>query len=335
MKVMAARPFLQANQQVNATITLINDQGATTEVDNYPIKSTSNTAGAYVRASDVAKNLTGNYYIKKIVYTIPVINGINKTTTATNYLYNSSGSHSQTSGGNFMGVISKNTKSKCTIYYNDAVVGSPVQSVSSVTSSPGFSGYISKINTPLGTEFTAGDDIELAIQTAAVSYPYTNTQAFSKPEVYIILPFGINIDSVLITGSASSTVSESQPIVTRVKTMNIGDVLNYVYKITPENNLWFGYLNLASNGPTGGSSTSKWFRIKLTTDISMEFTSINLRDSVYFKDANGHVSIGGSYAKNSISDKYDVDNDGSTSDAYGTTDNANQIINIYPSDEEE
>ncbi len=337
MKVMAARPFLQNGQEVNAKITLVSDTGAEVEVPSFKIKSTSNTSGAYVSHAAVAASvgLGSNYYLKKIEYTIPVIDGINKTTTATNYLYNSSGSHSQASGGNFMGVISKNTKSKCTIYYNGNVVGSPVQSVSSVTSSPGFSGFINKINTPLGTEFTAGDDIELAINVSSCSYPYTNTQAFSKPEVYLVLPFGINVDSVLIGNSAAISTSETPPVVTKVKTMSVGDVLSNVYKITTRDNIWFGYLNATSTGATSGQYASKWFRVKLTTDLSMEYTSINLRDSVYFKDAAGHISISGSYAQYSISDQFDVDNDGSTSDKFGTTNNANQIINIYEASEDE
>ncbi len=341
MKVMAARPFLQKGQQATAKITIVNDKGQEREDTNYTITNkTGTTDGAYVSAASVANHLglSGNYYLKRIEYVIPKINGYDSSTGSTNYLYHSGGNASQTSGGNFMGLISKASTSRCEVYYKqngDYKLYKAVESKSNVTDTPAFSGYISKINTPLGTEFNAGDDIELAINVGAVSYPYTNTQAFSKPEVYLVLPFGINIDSVIINNSATSTTTEVDPVVTRVKTISIGDVLNNVYKITTSKNTWFGYLNIGTNSVGGGPYTSKWFRVKLTTDISMEYTSFNLRDSVYFKDANGHISIGGSYAKNSIADQYDVDNDGSTTDKFGTTDNANQIIKIYSSGDDE
>lgn len=336
LKVMAARPFLQKNQEVNAKITLVSETGSQVEVENYKIKSSNNSDGAYVFAESVAakKNLNGKYYLKKIEYVIPVISGVDKSTKSTNYLYRNQASGSQNSGGNFMGVASSRATSKCSIYYNNDT--SPIRtatSTSGVTTTPGFSGYISNINTPLGTEFTAGDNIELDINVASVSYPYTNTQAFKKPEVYLVLPFGINIDSVVIGSSATATTSESDPVITKVKTINIGDVLNNVYKISPKQNTWFGYLNLTSNGPSGGAATSKWFRVKLITDISMEYTSINLRDRVYFKDESGHIAISGSYAQYSIPDQFDVDNDNSTSDRYGTTNRTNQIINIYTNED--
>ena len=232
-----------------------------------------------------------------------------------------------------MGLVSKQATSKCSIYYNDTFLKT-VSSTSTVTTSPGFSGYIAKINTPLGTEFTAGDDMELSINVASVSYPYTTTQAFSKPEVYLVLPFGITIDEVLIGNASGTTTTESEVEIARMKTVNIGDVLNNVYRLKTKNKVWFGYLNINNSGASAGKYTSKWFRVKLKTDISMEYTSINLRDRVYFKDENGHVSISGSYAQYSISDQYDVDNDGSTTDKYGTTNNTSQIINIYTSDDE-
>ena len=344
MKVMAARPFLDVSQEVNAKITLVNDSGNEVVAQNFKLKSasnasetstTSNTNGAYVAASTVAGtlNLTGDYYLKKIEYTIPKVRGCLGDTCTINYLYHSQGSGSQSSGGNFMGVISKQATSKCTITYDGNE--KTVISTSNITNSPSFSGYISKINTPLGTEFTAGDDIELAINVASVSYPYTNTQAFSKPEVYLILPFGINIDNVVIGNSPTDTIPETQPLVTKIKTMTIGGVLNNVYKITARDNIWFGYLNIQSTGANSGQYASKWFRVKLTTDLSMEYTSINLRDSVYFKDASGDIAISGSYAQYSIVDQFDVDNDGSTTDKFGTTNNANQIINIYEASEDE
>ncbi len=337
IKVLAARPFLQKNQEADAKITLINDSGSTVEAPSYKIKSSNTSDGAYVSAASVAESLglSGNYYLKKIEYVIPKVSGTSGSeTNSTNYLYHSSGSSSQSSGGNFLGLISKQATSKCSIYYNDSLIKT-VTSTSKITTSPSFSGYISKINTPLGTEFTAGDDIELAINVNACSYPYTTTQAFSKPEVYLVLPFGINIESVIIGSSASVTTSEIQPVVTKVKTMEIDDELNNVYKITTNDKTWFGYVTIKSSGATGGPSTSKWFRVKLNTDIAMEYTSFNLRDRVLFKDASGQISVSGSYALYSESDRYDVDNDGSTSDKFGTISSATQKINIYSAEEED
>lgn len=335
LKVMAARPFLENGQQVNAKITIINKKGEEKVVQSYPLKSTSTTNGSYVSASSVASSLglTGLYYLKKIEYTIPKVSGT-KGTNPINYFYHSQGSGSQSSGGNFIGVSSGKATSKCSIYYENKLVKT-VTSTTNVTDTPAFSGYISKINTPLGTNFTAGDNIELAINVASVSYPYTNTQAFSKPEVYLVLPFGINIESVAIGNSANMSTSDATPVVSKIKTITIGDVLNNVYKITTANKTWFGYLNVTSTGAVAGQYASKWVRVKLNTDISMEYTSINLRDSVYFKDAMGHISIGGSYAKNTVADPYDVDNDKSTSDKYGVIDNATQTINIYAGGEDE
>ena len=336
LKVMAARPFLEKDQSVNAKITLTNDSGQQFEVPNYTISSTNTTTGSYVSAHSVASkaNLNGTYYLKKIEYTIPKISGVDRTTSSINYLYYSQASGSQSSGGNFMGIAVGQSTSKCSIYYDDQLLKS-VTSTTYKTSTPYFSGNISQIKTPLGTEFTAGDKIELDINIASVSYPYTNTQVFKKPEVYLVLPFGINIDNVFIGNSSSVPIGEYESVVTKVKTVNIGDVLNNVYKITPNNKIWFGYLNITDTGAVGGQYTSKWFRVLLSTDISMEYTSFNLRDSVYFKDENGHISISGAYAQYSITDQYDVDNDNSTTDKFGTINNPNIQINIYSPDEED
>ncbi len=335
IKVMAARPFLQNGQQVSAKVTLVNSAGARFEVPSYTIKSTSTADGAYLTANSVATsaNLTGTYYLKKIEYTIPTISGVDRSTGKINYLYHNQGASSQTSGGNFMGVLSRQGTSTCSIYYNNNLIRT-VTSNSYITNTPSFSGNISSIRTPLGTDFTAGDNMEFDINVAAVSYPYTNTQAFRMPEVYLVLPFGINIDSVVIGNSYTETVTESEPIITKIKTISIGDVLNNVYKISPTERLWFGYLNLKDSGPSAGQYSSKWFNVKLSTDISMEYTSFNLRDSVYFKDANGHIYISGAYGQYSILDQYDVDDDEKTNDKYGTTNNPNQVINIYANEDE-
>lgn len=335
MKVTAARVAAENKQTITMKVLLQDANGNKYGPYNFTGTGSSNTAGIYVSANYVAKNnsLSGNYYIKEINYTLPKITGTKNTSNkGTNYLYGSQGSNSPSSAGVFFGTLTSSAKSIFKVEFEDGT-NKTVTSTSSVTNTPSYSGYINSIATPLGNDFTAGSDIELAINIASVSYPYTHTQAFSNPEVYIILPFGVNINSVLIGNSKTITATDAQPIVTKMKDIIIDDVLNIVYRITFKDPVWFGYLYTNDTSTSAGPAASKWVRVKLSTENTMEFTSINLRENVYFKDRNGHISIGGSYAKYSISDKFDVDNDGSYTDKYGAIIETNKIINIYGAEE--
>ena len=335
MKVYAARVAAEKNQKPKLSVTLIDDNGKSYGPYENELSCSSSTDGIYVSAANIARLnalTSGKYYLKKITYTLPKISGTrNITNNEINYLYHSQGAGSQGSGGTVIGRVSSAAKTKVTV-----VPSNGTKKETTFTSTPvssfSFSGYISSIGTPNGTEINAGNEFGLDINVGSVSYPYTNTQAFSKPEIYLILPFGVSIEEVKLLQNSSATNNLADAIITKVKSLTINDTLNYVYRIDFNKETWFGYLNDKLTSAGAGQYSSLCVKVKLNTDETMEYTSINLRDSVYFKDKNGHISISGSYDKYRITDKYDIDNDGSKSDYFGTIVNTDKIINIYGSE---
>lgn len=337
LKVMGARVVVPHNQTVDLHITLVDIDGNFHEVEKTNVTNTgSNLYGVFINPMLIAsenKLPENQYFLKKIQYTVSSIPG---GTTIQNY-YSSGGSKSASSAGTFVGRAEGTGYSTLTVEYknkttnNMELVNSVVTAKTSITSTPSFSGYIASVNTPLGNSITAGESFQLNIQPAVVSYPYTNSQVFKRPILYIILPEGVNItEDIQVSDTQTGAALDTKPIVKRIKSMEKNGVLSHVYSISFDKDTYLSgcYVSPTGKSVSNGPSYAKWIRLILSTDPAMETASINIKESLYFKDQAGHISISGAYGQYQQLDIYDVDNDGITSDKFGTITDANQSILI-------
>ena len=108
-------------------------------------------------------------------------------------------------------------------------------------------------------------------------------------------------------------------------------VFHYVYTVTPKEELNYGGATVTASNRTVDSR--RWVRITLSTDISLDMTTLMLRDTVAMKNGNFHVTATGSSATYSKEDTYDLDNDGSKTDKYATINSTTASVKIYPVEE--
>jgi hypothetical protein len=115
--------------------------------------------------------------------------------------------------------------------------------------------------------------------------------------------------------------------------MTVDGVLQNVYRVSFKDPIWFGYVDDGNTGFTSVGVAKQWLRLMFSTDSSMSNTSIQLVNSLWFKDHNGHIQISGSWSYACAADKYDVDNDGSKTDKFsiaGAAKFASLSITIVP-----
>jgi surface protein len=332
VKVHAARVCLPSGSSTDAKITLVDNSGNITREYTVKITSKGDSSGAYVSAANIASTngLSGTYYLKTIYYTMPKVTG---STTSIHYLYASSSSSSLSSAGVFMGTIrSGSGKSTLTVNFPDGT-SKTTSRTTSVVNTIAYSGTINDVALPSGTTITAGNNFEMDVQLYAISYPYSNTQLFKNPELYVVLPQGVSIEGVIIGDSKTTATSKANAKVDLVKTTTIDGVLQNIYKVSFEQDVWFGYAKAGKSGIGSVGVDNQWVRLMCSTDSSMSNTSIRLINSLWFKDANGHISISGSWSYGIKHDTYDVDGDGSTSDKFGVAGSstlADLTITIIP-----
>ena len=328
LEVMGARVAVPNGQTVTLNVTLIDKSGTQHGPYQKTIKSTSDTNGVFVNPLVIASEngLSGNnYFLKKITYTVPTISG----GTAEHYLYSTGGSGAPSSAGTFVGRANGAGKSTLSVYYNGTKINGTVTTSTSVTSNPIYAGYIDSIKLPKGDVVTAGQDVQMNALIQADTYPYSNSQVLKRPEVYVILPDGVNIKGVVVSTSETGAAISATPIVTKIKAVEKDGVPSFVYKISFEEDVYLSACYVSPTATSNGYGTYRlWVRILMGTEPAMDTTTINVKSSIYFKDTDGHVSVGGARAAYCNTDPYDVDNDGSTSDKYGSTNKADLKISI-------
>lgn len=328
IKVNSVRPPLKVGLTPVAKVTLVNDAGQVDGPYNVTLSSGGDSSGAYIHAPTIASNngLTGNYYIKSVEYTMTKVAGSLTET----LFYSGGGSSGSTSGGTFYGWASSSARSRITVTFPDGTAAKTSTITTGVTSTPSFAGEISSYGLPNGSSVTAGGDIVVDFRGGASYYPYTNTLHMKKPTYFFVLPEGVNVKSaVFSTSQGGASIAESE--ITKGKTVTIDGVVHYVYTITTKDQLHYGGYTSSSTGR--GNDATRWVRITLSTDRSMEMTTLVIRDLISMKNGEFHSRVSGSQQAYNKYDPYDVDNDGSTSDSYATINSATASIKIYPVEE--
>ena len=310
-----------------AQVTLINEAGTQYGPYEKEIYSTANNIGARITAKEIAaeNGLSGTYYLKAISYNIAEIPGSLTTTRFYAYQANSSVGAAGTMGGWVNNTATHTIKFT---YPETANVASKSTKIYSyATDTPTLAGRIVNYATPNGTTFEAGSEFNVDFAPAASEYPYQQTQHITKPVMYMVLPEGAQVKKAVIsTAKGGSAIANS--VITVSKVFDKDGIIYSVYKIEPEGDLHYG-------GITSSVSvdSTRWFRLTISTESTMDRTTLMLRDAVAFKNGDLHCYVGGAQAGYSKTDPYDVDGDGSTSDYYGTISSTTASITIFPIEE--
>ncbi len=319
-------PLVQYTDAI-AYVTLIDESGKQYGPYSTTISSTSNSVGARVMAKDIASEngLSGTYYLKSISYNIAKIPGSLTTTRFYAYQANSSVGATGTMGG---WVTNTATHTIRFTYPEGANIASNGRTIYSYpTNTPTLAGRIVDHATPNGTTFEAGSEFNIDFAPAASSYPYQQTQHITKPVMYMVLPEGAQVkNAVISTTKGGSSIANS--VITVSKVFDKDGIIYSVYKIEPEGDLHYGGITSSV-----GVDSTRWFRLTISTESTMDRTTLMLRDAVAFKNGDLHCYVSGAQAGYTKTDPYDLDGDGSTSDYYGTISSTTASITIFPIEE--
>ena len=323
--VQGARVVIPSGQTVNATITLVNEAGAQ-KTYTKSLKSTSNSNGVFVRAMAVIPSADANgeqWYLKTITYKVDKIVGSKTSIT----YYCAHWSEASPSGaGTMIGRIKAQASHKLTLSQNGTVIKTATATTNSTTS-PSYSAYISAIATPLGSTITAGNNFQMDISVSGVDYPYTNSCNVVDPTIWLVLPEDVSIIGAQVTNSSNVVIDEN-PTVTRVKSITKSDgSVAFVYQVNMSTPDLISTYIVTDTGVSKKNCPMK-FKILCETDIAMKSTTLMLRDTVWFSNRTGPTALGGSYNENNIADKYDVNNNGKTSEKLSVLKNTTSSIVI-------
>ena len=326
VQVTAARVVLPNKQQAAAQVMVIDANGNQKGPYTVNIKGDSNSAGAYVKAMNVipAADQDGKqWYLKSIEYTVPKITGSKTSKT----LYHASQSaKSRSSAGMIAGRALGAGSHKVSMSYEGTVFKTYTVNTT-VSSTPTYSAYVASIGTPLGSTIAAGNNFQLDIKVSACEYPYARTSNLVDPVVWIVLPEDVSIIGAQILNGDQVMLDEN-PQVTRIKSFTKEDgSVAYVYKVNMQSPQ---LMSTFIAGPTGitNRNATLIFKVLCETDAAMKSSSMMLKDMVWFSDSHGATALGGSYGGYGASDKYDVNNNGKTSEQLSVTNNSTATLVI-------
>ena len=251
------------------------------------------------------------YYFKSISYTIGSMKNQAK-------LYNYSGNNSQYSAGNFMGYLAEGVKSGENLYTYTLVEGDikgslpVITTTTTISTTPNPSYGIEGVSFSM-KELVAGEDVDLQGYVFTTSYPYGNTTRLKNIVIGVILPSGVTIDKDNIdlaygskTGVKVDVENVSQKLIENGQTL-------YIIKADPD--AVIGYYNEG----LGAISTSGklYFNVSLSTNSKMNFQTMFAESMFFVTGVKYTNSAGGSYDWASGVDKYDLNENGSTTDRLG------------------
>ncbi len=264
-----------------------------------------------------------NYYFKSIEYTLQTIE-------AGMQLYNSSGSSSIASSGNFFGYINEGVTSGQKAIHKLTVTSEGINTISktvetemSMKNNPAF--YISAQNLSKSS-IEAGESLDLSGTVTIVEYPYGYATWLKNVVIAIELPSGVTINERTLnikdgTGTKITGYTFLAP-------QDVGDG-KYLWKIKLPDDVSIGkYSETLGNMTTGGSIS---FSMTLETSLSMNTTLLELKNMIYVSGINQTNSSGGSYNFAIKRDKYDINENGGTDDyVTGVRENNTVTCQITP-----
>ncbi len=331
MKVVSTRFSLPANQKTDVAVTLINKDGVTS--GPYTVKNVASSGdpyGGYISANKVAKDngLSGTYYLKSLRYKISTLhnsgNGL--------YLWGYGQVENPNFAGTFIGYVTKKSTSTLQLYKpNGDLIRTATCTTNVKTSNISNSAWIPSVNFNGSSTVTAGANLTWDVRLFSTTRPYGNTSHIKKPVLYLRLPQGISITSAAYSKtSGGSKVADANISVIKQESVN-GVVYRY-WKIIPTTDLNYGGYSSWDTGQ-GSSDHSRYLRIKMTTDPDMEQTNIVIKENIGLL-LDGHSSNElREWEKNYLADKYDLDNDGNTTENVGTIQDQTLTFKILPKED--
>lgn len=310
-KVASGYAPLPKGNTVPGTVILIDDDGVQYGPYNITLTSPKDDTGQYLSAKKIAENvgLSGRYWLKTVEYTIANIPG----STNIRYLYSSGGESSQRTGGTWSGLLYEETQHRLTVTFPDGTAKRTQTGKITPATSISESAYISSI-TASSDNIRAGDSFDLTIEAGSYDYPYGNTNHIKQPELYLLLPYGMEITGAEVRASKEGA-SIASANVESIKELVIDGITYYDYKLSFDELIHYG--GYMDSGTGMSITTTRYYTVHITTNNGMPDTSIELQKHVIFKQKDSSNAIGGGAAKYRGSDQYDLDMDGNNANIVG------------------
>ena len=331
LKVTYFRAPSCKNQNIEYSVTLVNDTGNAAGPYKYTAQTPNDSQGAAIYAVDVAtkNSLTGTWYLKQIDYVIPQINGGYMNT----YLYGSGSGYHKDYGGTIIGVanaqatsVLKMTSPDGKVVASKTITTYVTQASQATSNDTTFSGRIESVTA--NSSVAAGESLDVKVRLQACYYPQwagSTTKAssvlFKRPVLYLTLPDGITINnSSIVIHNTGDTTPLATPILTFVKSVEKSGTLYNVYKLSFDADTPFGYFT--TNKSIGTiSDARKDISFKINVDSAMNACTINWQNCLLFTDDFGVINNASSsdrFAANMFADADDVDGDGNKTEKFAS-----------------
>ncbi len=322
LKVMSVRLPLPQNIVTNAKITLISSTGNLSDTYDIEITSKGHSNGAYVHAPTIAKGkgLTGDWYFKTIEYNISTVPG-------KVLLYKKDANYAYDSAGTFIGWVSDTAKTKFTVTYPEGSNISPVEKTitTRIETTPKKAVYIESSKAP--TKVNAGEAFTIELTSGIVSYPYSYIMHIKKPTHYILVPDGVEITEAEYKDNADIEVQIEKIEAERT----INDIKHSIYKITTKDKYHYGAAKYNEDGTLNVNDRTRKISIDFKTEADMPTTTMMLRNLVLFCDEGYEARLSGSMESYIKTDDYDLNNNGNTTEKFGTINDETISITIQGS----
>ena len=315
-RVVLGRAPLPSGESTTAHITLIDSSGNQYGPFDKVLTSSSTQSGALVKASTIASNngLSGTYYLKTIEYEIATVKG----SSSLIHFYSSGGGNSLHTGGSWSGLLDANTKNRFTLNFPDGTSNSKIGTVSTSTAIKESEGIESI--TASKTTLTAGESFTLDVTLLSYDYPYGNVNHIKNPELYVLLPDGVSIDSACIKMSRTGAWIQDA-IITPVKQIVQEGVKYNDYKLSFADPVHFGGYKVG--GDDVRNDPNRCIHLELSTNPSMNAATIHYKEHFAFTQEGASNSISGAAARYKFTDALDLDNNGSTTNTLGGVSSSN------------
>ena len=290
------------------TVVLFNAEGRRETVSyTNTTKSTNDTNGVFINSNVIAEDagLSGEWFFKSIEYTIGSVSaGVR--------LHNTSWGRPNLASSMY-GRIYGTARNRITITDVNTGANKKATQTVSLTTEKTNNMIVSSISLP--ESVVAGNNAVITITLGTQGYSYQTTAWYNNPEIYIALPTGISIESAQSVGIGPATISTA-------KTITYNGESHTIYKISLGNNAAYGLFSKnSSQAKTRVDSTTDNTRkveFILTTDESLGNYYLTLRPLLFVGDENSNFYFNTLSSLYAAADVFDLDNDGATSDYYGT-----------------
>lgn len=253
------------------------------------------------------------YYFDTIAYTMGNLPG-------NGFPYNPSANRSPSGGGTFWGYITVTDiptnmpKHGMKIYTQDANgnIGEQLLGTSTTTSIDGGtrSVYGLKSASTSADVLAAGDSVTIKGTVYVPNYPYSSNNCLNNIRLGIVLPAGVTVNTASVTATYKVGSLSVEKIEQRL--LENGETLCIIKFVSGQK---IGYYNEYLKAIESGDTLT--FSIQLNTDKTMSGQTFVFRERIFVAGLGQINSASGTYKSNSVTDKYDLNENGRNDDTVG------------------